>query len=230
MLQLLRDKLAEVLAAIAPLIGCICLLQLLLVQAPLALFLQFLLGSAFVVVGMLLLFIGIDIGIVPMGRFIGARLPQKRSLLLMLAVAFALGFVTTLPEPDVLVLAGQIEAGADGAVSGQLVLYAIALGVAVLTALATARIVFGWPLRNLLAAAYLLALVLALLAPPDFVSLAFDGGSVTTGVLSAPVIIALAVGISSVLAGRSAVTDGFGVVGFASIGPILVILLMGLLQ
>lgn len=230
MLQLLREKLVDVLTAIAPLIVCVCVLQLALVHAPLALFLQFLLGCVFVVVGMLLLFIGIDIGIVPMGRFIGARLPEKRSLALMLVVAFAIGFVTTIPEPDVLVLSEQIEDSSAGAVSGAVVLYAIALGVAALTALATARILFGWPMKYLLAAAYLLALLLALFAPAEFISLAFDGGSVTTGVLSAPVIIALAVGISSVLAGRSAVKDGFGMVGFASIGPILVILLMGLLQ
>jgi hypothetical protein len=92
------------------------------------------------------------------------------------------------------------------------------------------RIIFGWSLRWQLAGAYTLAILLALLAPGDFVPLAFDGGSVTTGVLSAPVIIALSIGISSVLAGRSAISDGFGVVGFASIGPILAILILGLLR
>jgi hypothetical protein len=138
--------------------------------------------------------------------------------------------VTTIPEPDVVVLSDQIEQASNGAISGTVVMYAIALGVAVLTAIATARIVFGWPLKYLLACGYALAIVLALFAPRDFISLAFDGGSVTTGVLSAPVIIALALGVSSVLAGRSAVSDGFGVVGFASIGPIITILVLGLLR
>src|SRR5690606_3728321 len=182
------------------------------------------------VIGMMLLFVGIDIGIVPMGRYIGAELPRRRSIRLIISVAFALGFATTIPEPDVLVLSTQVQEATAGAISGITVQYAIALGVAVLTAIAAMRIVFGWSLRWQLAAGYTLAIALALLAPGDFVSLAFDGGSVTTGVLSAPVIIALSIGISSVLAGRSAISDGFGVVGFASIGPILAILILGLLR
>lgn len=230
MIVILREKALEVLKAVAPLILSICVLQFALVHAPLELFLRFLFGSTLAVIGMMLLFVGIDLGIVPMGRFIGAELPQKRSLLLILVVAFSIGFATTIPEPDVLVLSDQVERASEGAISGTAVLYAIALGVAVLTAIAAARIVFGWPLKYVLAAGYSLALVLALFAPREFISLAFDGGSVTTGVLSAPVIIALAIGVSSVLAGRSAVSDGFGVVGFASIGPILAILAMGLLR
>jgi hypothetical protein len=84
-------------------------------------------------------------------------------------------------------------------------------------------------MRSLLTAAYVLAIALALVAPERFTPLAFDAGSVTTGVLSAPIVIAVAIGLSSVLAGRSAVSDGFGLLGFASIGPIIAVLLMGLL-
>lgn len=230
MIQLLREKLHEVLKAVVPLIASVCLLQFAFVHAPLASFLQFLFGSLLAVIGMVLLFVGIDLGIVPMGRFIGAELPKKRSLLLILIVTFSIGFATTIPEPDVLVLSDQVEDASTGAISGTAVLCAIALGIGVLTAIAAARIIFGWPLKFLLAGGYALAVVLAFFAPREFISLAFDGGSVTTGVLSAPVIIALAIGISSVLAGRSAVSDGFGVVGFASIGPILTILAMGLLR
>lgn len=230
MRALLTEKLLEVLKAVAPLILTACMLQFTLVHAPVDLFLQFLAGSTIAIIGMLLLFVGIDLGILPMGRFIGAELPRRGSLVLIITVAFAIGFATTVPEPDVLVLSSQIDEASRGAIPGGVVHTAIALGVGVLTAIAMVRIVFGWPMRYLLAAAYLLALALAFAAPPEFVSLAFDGGSVTTGVLSGPVLIALAIGLSSVLAGRSAVSDGFGVVGFASIGPIIVILLMGLLQ
>lgn len=230
MITLLREKSLEVLHAVGPLILSICILQLTLLHAPLELFLQFVLGALLAGIGMILFFIGIDVGIVPMGRFVGAELPKKNSLLLLLVVAFSIGFATTVPEPDVLVLSDQVERVSNGAISGTAVLSAIALGVGVLTALAAARIVFGWPLKYLLAGAYALALLLALFAPPEFISLAFDGGSVTTGALSAPVIIALAIGVSSVLAGRSPVADGFGVAGFASVGPIITILLMGLLR
>lgn len=230
MIPLLREKTVEVLQAVGPLLLSTCILQVTLVHAPLDLFLQFLTGALLAAVGMLLLFVGIDLGILPMGRFIGAELPRKGSMSLILAVAFSLGFVTTALEPDVLVLSTQVDEASAGAISGQVVLYVISLGVAILAAIAMARIVRGWPIKYLLAAGYSLALLLALFAPAYFVPLAFDAGSVTTGVLSAPIITALAIGLSSVLAGRSAASDGFGLVGFASIGPIIAILVMGMLR
>ena len=93
-----------------------------------------------------------------------------------------------------------------------------------------ARVVLGWSLKLLVSASILCALVIGLLVPNAFVSLAFDAGSVTTGVLTAPVLIAVAVGLSSVLAGRDPVSDGFGILGFASIGPIIAVLIMGLVS
>jgi len=103
MLQLLKEKLLEVIKAFAPLIIVICILQFTLVRAPTALFLQFLIGSLMSMGGMVLSFMGIDIGILPMGRFIGAELPQRGSLLLIVGVAFSFGFATTIAEPDVFV-------------------------------------------------------------------------------------------------------------------------------
>lgn len=229
MWSLVRDKLLEVLRAVGPFVIVVVVLQLVLVRAPTPLFLQFLAGSLLAVVGMLLLFAGIEIGILPMGRFIGAELPRKGSLALILAVAFAIGFATTVAEPDVLILSGQIDRASDGVISGPAVLYVIATGLAAFAALAMARIVAGWPMRYALTAAYGLMLALALVAPGVLLPLAFDAGSATTGILSAPVVIALAIGLSSVLAARSMVSDGFGLIGFASIGPVIAVLLMEVL-
>ena len=229
MLLLLRSKLVEVLQTVGPLVGVVCLLLLALVEAPAPLVAQFLVGSAFVVAGMVLMFAGLDVGILPMGRFVGAELPTKGSISLIIAIAFAIGFATTIAEPDVLVLASQVDRVSDGAIREYAVLYVIALGVAAFVALAMARIVYGFPITYLLSSAYAAMLVLSLFAPAEFVALSFDAGSVTTGVLTAPVVIALAIGLSSVLAGRSPVSDGFGLLGFASIGPIIAVLLMGII-
>lgn len=229
MISLFRNKLPEVLKAVVPLIGIICLLQLTLVQAPVPLFLQFLVGSVLAVIGMVLLLSGIDLGILPMGRFIGAQLPKRGSLTLIIVVAFSLGFAVTIAEPDVLILAGQIDVISGGAVQLEAVAFVIGLGVGISSAVAMVRIITGWSMRIVLTGAFSLILVLAAFAPPDFVPVAFDAGSVTTGVLTAPVMIALARGLTSVLAGRSAVSDGFGLLGFASIGPIFVILIVGIL-
>jgi hypothetical protein len=178
---------------------------------------------------MLLLFAGIDLGILPMGRFIGAELPRKGSLWLIVAVAFALGFATTAAEPDVLILAGQVEAVSQGAIAGQPLIYVIAAGVGLFAAIALLRIVYGFPMTSLLAATYSLMIVLSFLAPAAFVALAYDAGSVTTGVLTAPVLLAVTLGLSAVLAQRSPASDGFGILGLASAGAIIATLLLGLL-
>jgi hypothetical protein len=95
--------------------------------------------------------------------------------------------------------------------------------------MAMLRIIFGFRIAYLLTASYLIVIVLSLFTPPEFVPLAFDSGSVTTGALTAPIVIALGVGISSIMAGRSAISDGFGLLGLASIGPIIAVMIMGIL-
>lgn len=229
MFLLLRTRLPEVAKAVAPLVVVVCVLQVLLVRASAALFVQFLAGSLLATLGMVLLFTGIDIGILPMGRFIGAELPKKGSLWLILGVAFALGFATTVAEPDVLVLSGQVERASQGTLHGQGLTYIIAAGVGVFTALGLLRIVKGFSMAGLLVGIYAVMILLSLAAPVAFVPLAYDAGSVTTGVLTAPVVLALALGLTSVLAERSSVSDGFGLLGLASAGPIIAILLLGLL-
>ncbi|AZG79060.1 DUF1538 domain-containing protein [Methylocystis sp. H62] len=227
MLPLLKEKLLEVLKAVAPLFIMVCVLQLTLVSAPTTIFIDFIGGLVFIVAGMLFLFAGVDYGILPMGKYIGSALPEKGSIVLVVAVAFAFGFATTVAEPDVLVLANQVNR-VTNAISRQAVLYAIALGVAVFTAIAMSRIVFGFSLRGLLTVTYGAMIVLSFFAPAQFVPLSYDAGSVTTGVLTAPVVISIAIGLSSVLAGRSAISDGFGLLGFASVGPIFVMMVIGM--
>lgn len=227
-MHVLKDRLWEVLKAIAPLVGVVCILQLTLVEAPVALFVRFLIGSLMAVAGLMLFFFGIDLGILPMGRFIGAELPRRRSLVLIAGVAFALGFATTLAEPDVLVLSTQIDAISHGAIPKGMVLYVIAVGLGFFVAVAMLRIVFGVRMVYLLSCAYGLVILLSFFTPSQFVPLAYDAGSVTTGALTTPVVISLALGLSSVLAGRASLSDGFGLLGFASIGPIIAIMLIGI--
>lgn len=230
MLSLLKLKLVEVVKDIAPLVGTVCLLQVLLVHAPLGVFLQFLAGSALAALGMMLLFAGIDLGVLPMGRYIGAELPRKGSIRFIVAVAFGLGFAVTVAEPDVLILSEQVARVSSGALGGARLIVVIAAGVGLFTAIGFVRIVRGFPMTWLLALIYSSILLLSFFAPGNLVPLAYDAGSVTTGVLTAPVVLALALGLSSVLAKRSAVSDGFGLLGLASAGPILAVLLYGLLR
>ena len=228
MSSVLLRNLSEVVRAVAPLILTVCALQFTLVWAPLHQFVQFVAGTVLAMVGMLLLFIGIDLGLLPMGRFVGAELPRRGSLALIVVVAFALGFALTVAEPDVMVLADQVQKSSEGSIPAAAVLYTTAVGVAVLTAVALPRIVFGWSIKTIVVLCFVAILLLTLFAPAEFVPLAYDAGSVTTGVLTAPVIIALAMGLSAVLSGRDSVSDGFGVLGLASFGAILAVLVMAL--
>lgn len=226
---LLRERLPGVLRAVAPLVVLACVLQVAFVHAPTGLFVQFLIGSVLAAIGMMLLFEGIDMGILPMGRYIGAELPRVGSLALILGVAFALGFATTSAEPDVLVLANMVRAVSDGGLSGWPLVYVVAGGVGIFSALGLLRVIHGFSMAYLLAAAYSVMIVLTLFAPAHSIPLAYDAGSVTTGVLTAPVVLALALGFSGVFAERSALSDGFGLLGLASVGPIIAVLLLGLL-
>jgi hypothetical protein len=227
MRHFLLAKLLEVLKAVAPLVGAACLLQITLVHAPIEEFAQFLVGALLAVGGMLLLFYGVEHGILPMGRFIGAELPRKGSLWLIVAVAAAMGFATTIAEPDVLILSNEVEAATRGGISGHLLSYGIAAGVGLFAAAALLGIAYGTPIVRLLAVAFALLIALSLVSAPSFVPLAYDAGSVTTGVLSAPVLLALALGMSSVRARHSDTLDGFGLLGLASAGPVVIVLLVG---
>jgi hypothetical protein len=228
MLLLLKEKLLETLRAVLPLFAVLSLLQLTMIGASTATIIDLATGAVLIVAGMVLLFTGVDYGILPMGRYVGAALPEKGSISLIVAVAFALGFATTLAEPDVLVLANQVNRFMSD-ISRQTILYSIAVGVGAFTGIAMARIVLGFSLRGLLTFAYGAMLALSFFAPAQFIPLAYDAGSVTTGVLTAPIVISIAIGLSSVLAGRSAVADGFGLLGFASIGPIFAMMAIGIL-
>jgi hypothetical protein len=229
MISLLREKLLEVLKAVAPLIVFVCLLQVTLVQAPIARFLQFLAASALAIVGMLLLLAGIDFGILPMGRFIGGELPKRGSLTLIVAVALALGFATTVAEPDVLVLAGQVEHASQGSTHKSLVLYAICTGVALMVGLGVLRITYDIPLLYLLAPGYILAIGLMWFSDKDFVGIAIDASGIATGPLANSFLLAFALGASAAMGSRKPIVHGFGMVALIALAPITPVMLLGVL-
>jgi hypothetical protein len=227
--DLLKDTILEVIRAIAPLIVVVIILQLAFVRASATVLIQFAVGSVLVVVGLTFFLLGIEVGILPAGKTVGAGLVERRSPWLIIAIAFLIGFSTTIAEPDVLVLSMQVGIITEGTVSESGLVYTIGIGLAFFVTMAMMRIILGFPIAYLLAASYLIVILLSFFTPPDFVPLAFDSGSVTTGALTSPIVLALGIGLSSVLAGRSAISDGFGLLGLASIGPIIAVMIMGMI-
>lgn len=204
----------------------IVVLQLLVFKIPTMEFIQFLIGAAFVVTGMFLFLLGSETGLTTLGRLLGSELPST-SLPIFLLSSFILGALVTVAEPDVRVLATQFTEISEGAVSRSILIGFVAVGVGLFVAFAMYRIARGTPIRRVLTIGYLLMLAISIFTPARYLPLAFDSGGVTTGPMTVPFILSLGAGTSAVLQGRSVMADGFGLVGLASLGPIIAVMLLG---
>ncbi len=229
MTQDLKEGFFEVIQAVLPITAVVILLQIFLIAMPWAEFARFLIGVVFVMSGLLLFLQGVKIGLLPMGEAIGAELPKRGSLLFLLFFAFILGFAVTMAEPDVWVLAGYVDTVAEGMVSRYTMVLFVALGVAIFVTMAMLRIVLNVPISYIFAGGYILILAMSFFTPTDFVPISFDAGGVTTGPVTVPFILALGLGVTAVMGGRSSFNDGFGLIGLASIGPVLSIMLLGII-
>lgn len=207
----------------------IILLQLIVVKLPTIEFFQFLVGVIFVLFGMFLFLLGSETGLILLGRLLGNELPNT-NLPVFLIAAFALGAIVTIAEPDVRVLAAQFTELSNGAVDKNILIGFVATGVGFCVMIAMYRIIRGTSIRKVLTIGYSLVLVVSLFTPAQFLPLSFDSGGVTTGPMTTPFILALGAGTSAVLQGRSVLADGFGLVGLASLGPIVAVMLLGVLM
>ncbi|HEU65253.1 MAG TPA: DUF1538 domain-containing protein, partial [Chloroflexi bacterium] len=148
-------KVLEVIKAILPLVLAVVILQFTVIRMPTHVFLQFIIGAVMVIIGMVLFLLGVEIGILPMGKALGAELPKSKSLFLVIGIAFLIGFAATVAEPDVIVLTRQVDEVSRGAIAQNLLIYVIAIGIGFFVAMAMLRILLGFPIAYLLAAGYI---------------------------------------------------------------------------
>ncbi len=188
----------------------------------------FTIGAFLLVVGLGLFSLGADMAMTPMGTHVGAGLSRQKKLTLLLAVCFVLGMLITIAEPDLQVLAKQVSAVMNGTV----LVYAVGIGVGAFLMLAVVKIVFRKSLASFLMLFYMLMFALALMLVVNgneaLLPMSFDSGGVTTGPITVPFIMALGVGISSVLGDRRSQENSFGLVSLCSVGPILAVLVLGI--
>jgi len=189
---------------------------------------SFTVGAVLLIMGLGLFSLGADLAMTPMGSHVGAGLSRQKKLGLLLAVCFVLGMLITIAEPDLQVLAKQVSAVMNGTV----LIYAVGIGVGAFLMIAILRIVFRKQLSVILMLFYMLLFALALMLVVNgngsLMPLAFDSGGVTTGPITVPFIMALGVGISSVLGDRHSQDNSFGLVSLCSIGPVLAVLMLGI--
>ncbi len=220
----LKEKLLEALKAVLPVVGIVAVLCFSVAPISPSILLCFLLGAAMIVLGMMFFTLGAEASMTPMGERVGAAVTRSRSLGVIVVMGFLLGFLITISEPDLQVLAGQVPA-----VPNMTLILSVAAGVGLFLVLALLRMLLGVPLAPMLVASYALVFALALFVPRDFLAVAFDSGGVTTGPMTVPFIMALGVGISAIRNDRHAADDSFGLVSLCSVGPILAVLILGMI-
>lgn len=227
--EYLKSYSLEILKTIGPIILLVLILHFSFLRLPNVVLLRFLLGAAMVVVGLNMFLKGIQIGLIPVGEMIGSELPKKGSVTLMLAVGFILGISVTIAEPDVRVLATQVDFVSNGSINKNLLIAAIGVGIGIFLLISIFRIIKNIPLVYFLFAGYIIIMVLSFFTPARFIPISFDSGGVTTGPLTVPFIMAFGIGISAVLGGKSGLSDSFGLIGIASIGPVITVMILGVI-
>lgn len=229
MLNAFKDTIKEVAQAVLPIVTIITLVLLWIPGTTIEGMIQFLIGTLMIMIGIVFFLVGVKVGLFPMGEAIGAELPKMGSIPLIVIVALVFGFLATVAEPDIWVLANLYDSVSNGEISKIALVIIIATGSGFFVSTALLRILYGVPFTYLLTAGYSMVILLSLLTDVNKISIAFDSGSVAIGPINGPIILALGIGVTSILGGRSALSDGFGYMGLASIGPILGVMLIGVL-
>jgi len=231
--------LADSFRDLAPIIIVIGFFQLVVLRQPIPNLGEILLGTGLVVLGLTMFVRGLEIGLFPIGESMAYAFARKGSVVWLLLFAFALGFGTTVAEPA-LIAVGK-EAAKVAAVGGMIpnteqaresyafglrITVAFSVGFAILVGVL--RILRGWPIQYLIAGGYIGVVVMTLLAPKEIVGIAYDSGGVTTSTITVPLVTALGVGLASSIKGRNPMVDGFGLIAFASLTPMIFVMGYGM--
>ncbi len=218
------EKLKESLGAVLPTIFIVLLLCFTIAPIPNSLLMAFIIGAVLLIVGMMFFTLGAEMAMSPMGERIGAKITRTKNLWFIAVVSFILGFIITISEPDLQVLAQQVPS-----INNYTLIVAVAAGVGIFLVAAALRMLIGIPLSHMLWILYPIVFILAFLVPDDFIAVAFDSGGVTTGPMTVPFIMALGVGFTAIRSDKHAENDSFGLVALCSVGPILAVLILGLI-
>ena len=220
----LNEKLQESLAAVLPILAIVLILSFTIAPLPTSVLMAFLFGAVLLVVGMMFFSLGAELAMSPMGERVGACITKTRRVGIMLTLGFLLGFLITISEPDLQVLANQVQA-----VPNMVLIVTVAGGVGLFLCFAMLRMLLSVPLNTMLVGFYIVVFVLAMFVPKDFLAVAFDSGGVTTGPMTVPFIMAMGVGVSAIRSDKHSANDSFGLVALCSIGPILAVLILSLI-
>lgn len=219
----------EVAFALIPLLIFFLFFQFFILKLPMKKLFDIFKGMFLTFWGLAFFLQGVHIGFLPAGEMMGTIMGQMEQLWILIPIGFILGFVATFAEPAVRILNHEVEKVSGGYIPQKVLLYTLSFGVAISIALSMLRIIAGIPLWYFIIPGYLLAIVLIKFSSRTFTAIAFDSGGVATGPMTVTFIVAMSVGIASVLEGRDPLLDGFGMIALVALSPILSVLTLGLL-
>jgi len=239
-LRRLFQKLQEACRDLLPIILVITVFQLAILRQPFPELLEVLIGVVLVVAGLMLFVWGLEMGLFPIGEALAVAFARKGSLVWLLIFGFALGFSTTVAEPALIAItqeAAKVAAQGNIIAHGESARASYALGLRLTVAASVGlaigigiiRILRGWPVQYLIIAGYLIVVLMTLIAPEEIVGIAYDSGGVTTSTVTVPLVTALGVGLASSIRGRNPLVDGFGMIAFASLLPMIFVMGFGMI-
>lgn len=230
-MNLFVSKFKEVLYAVLPITVIVFILHFTLTPLEPSYLIRFVIGAVLIIIGLSIFLIGVDIGITPIGQSMGAAIAKSNKLWIVLIAGLALGFFISIAEPDLHILANQVDLVTSGQISKTVIVVVVSIGIGALISVGLARIVFNFPLYKLLAGLYFIILVLALFTSPEFLAISFDASGATTGALTVPFILALALGVSGLKKdSKASEKDSFGLVAIASTGAIITVMIMNIIS
>lgn len=228
-MEVFIDKLKEVLQSVLPITILVIILHFTIAPLPGIEFSRFLFGALLIIMGLAVFLFGVDIGITSIGNYLGKEIARSNSLKFVLVMGLILGFFISIAEPDLIILANQVSEVTDGVIPSTVLLVVVSVGIAFMMTIGLFRIVYRFPLRNIFFVIYTLIFLLTIFSSNDLFAIAFDASGSTTGALTVPFMLALATGVASLNHdSKSAEIDSFGLVGVASSGAILSVLILGL--
>lgn len=222
-------NLKEVVIAVLPMTLLIVILTFIFAPLDSDEMISFLFGAGIMMIGMTLFLFGADYSMMEVGRLVGKYMIKKKSLTILIALGFMIGIVITIAEPSVQVLGQQVNQISEGKIGRVLLIGIVSVGTGVFLAFALLRVVFKLSYYQLMAIGYVGVLVASFFTSNEFMPIAFDSGGVTTGPITVPFILALAGGLTSMIRQETSANDSFGMVGIASLGPILAVMILGVI-
>ncbi len=229
LLQMIVD-LFTMLRDVLPILIVILFFQYLVLRRPLANPRKLAVGFGMVIFGLYAFVVGLKMGLFPIGENMAEQLIQRDNWFFVYLFAFTIGFATTMAEPALIAVGKQAEEAAPGRLKGSVIRLIVAVGVAVGITIGVHRIITGDSIHYYIMGGYVLVILLLLLTPKYIVALAFDLGGVTTSEVTVPLVTALGIGLASQIDGRSVLLDGFGLIAFASIFPIVTVMLYAIVM